>query len=136
MSQHPPAFLPVSGRSLMATALLANGRDEGENLQMRIQGTGPIGTIITEASSALTCRGMVGYPSADAASVPELVGMNEAATLRLTRTHPFWKRPYTGTIALRCGEIAEDVVQYLAKSEQTPASMGLSVEWDAEARTV
>ncbi|CAE7427368.1 kmo [Symbiodinium sp. CCMP2456] len=124
------------GRSLMATALLANGRDEGENLQMRIQGTGPIGTIITEASSALTCRGMVGYPSADAASVPELVGMNEAATLRLTRTHPFWKRPYTGTIALRCGEIAEDVVQYLAMSEQTPASMGLSVEWDAEAGCV
>lgn len=121
------------GRALLATILLANGRDEGESLQLRIQGDGPIGSIITEASSALTVRGMVGNPAADAPSVPELVGVGSASTLRLTRTHPYWKRPYTGTIGLKCGEIAEDVVQYLGMSEQTPASMGLSVEWDSEA---
>ena len=121
------------GRALLATTLLANGRDEGESLQLRIQGDGPIGSIITEASSALTVRGMVGNPAADAPSVPDLVGMGSGSTLRLTRTHPYWKRPYTGTIGLKNGEIAEDVVQYLAMSEQTPASMGLSVEWDSEA---
>eukprot|EP00913_Durusdinium_trenchii_P030072 g28181.t1 len=71
-----------------------------------------------------------------ASSVPELVGLGAGSTLRLTRTHPYWKRPYTGTIALKCGEIAEDVVQYLGMSEQTPASMGLSVEWDSEAGCV
>lgn len=121
------------GRALLATTLLANGRDEGESLQLRIQGDGPIGSIITEASSALTVRGMVGNPHADAPTVPDLVGVGSASTLRLTRTHPYWKRPYTGTIGLKCGEIAEDVVQYLGTSEQTPASMGLSVEWDSEA---
>ena len=121
------------GRALLATTLLANGRDEGESLQLRIQGDGPIGSIITEASSALTVRGMVGNPAADAPSVPDLVGVGSASTLRLTRTHPYWKRPYTGTIGLKCGEIAEDVAQYLGMSEQTPASMGLSVEWDSEA---
>lgn len=124
------------GRALMATTLLANGRDEGESLQLRIQGDGPIGSIIAEASSALTVRGMVGNPMAEASSVPELVGLGAGSTLRLTRTHPYWKRPYTGTIALKCGEIAEDVVQYLGMSEQTPASMGLSVEWDSEAGCV
>lgn len=122
------------GRALLATTLLANGRDEGESLQLRIQGDGPIGSIITEASSALTVRGMVGNPQADAPTVPDLVGVGSASTLRLTRTHPYWKRPYTGTIGLKCGEIAEDVVQYLGTSEQTPASMGLSVEWDSEAQ--
>lgn len=121
------------GRALLATTLLANGRDEGESLQLRIQGDGPIGSIITEASSALTVRGMVGNPAADAPSVPDLVGVGSASTLRLTRTHPYWKRPYTGTIGLKSGEIAEDVAQYLGMSEQTPASMGLSVEWDSEA---
>lgn len=124
------------GRALLATTLLANGRDEGESLQLRIQGDGPIGSIITEASSALTVRGMVGNPAADAPSVPDLVGVGSASTLRLTRTHPYWKRPYTGTIGLKSGEIAEDVAQYLGMSEQTPASMGLSVEWDSEAGCV
>jgi len=124
------------GRAVMATALLANGRDEGETLQLRILGDGPIGSIIAEASSALQCRGMVGNATVDAPTIPELVGVGEEATLRVTRTHPFWKRPYTGTIQLQNGEIAEDVVQYLATSEQTPASMGLSVEWDDEANQV
>lgn len=131
VSQHdcsPMAGIAL-GRAVLATVLLANGRDEGERLQLRIQGEGPIGSIITEASSALTCRGMVGAPKASAATVPELLG---GGTLRLTRTHPYWKRPYTGTIGLTSGEIAEDVVQYLTKSEQTPASMGLSVELDEE----
>eukprot|EP00931_Biecheleriopsis_adriatica_P102037 TRINITY_DN77068_c0_g1_i1.p1 TRINITY_DN77068_c0_g1~~TRINITY_DN77068_c0_g1_i1.p1 ORF type:complete len:404 (-),score=92.49 TRINITY_DN77068_c0_g1_i1:13-1224(-) len=131
-----PSASVALGRAVMATALLANGRDEGETLQMRIQGHGPIGTIIAEANSSLTCRGMLGNPQAEADSVPALVGVGEDSTIRVTRTHPFWKRPYTGTSALQCGEIAEDVVQYLSVSEQTPASMGLNVEWDAEAGCV
>lgn len=82
------------------------------------------------------CRGFIGNHDADALSVPELVGLEEDATLRVSRTHPYWRRPYTGTIRLKTGEIAEDIVQYLAQSEQTPASMGLSVELDPEAGTV
>eukprot|EP00442_Polarella_glacialis_P009541 CAMPEP_0115106082 /NCGR_PEP_ID=MMETSP0227-20121206/36424_1 /TAXON_ID=89957 /ORGANISM="Polarella glacialis, Strain CCMP 1383" /LENGTH=490 /DNA_ID=CAMNT_0002503573 /DNA_START=56 /DNA_END=1525 /DNA_ORIENTATION=- len=133
MHECTPISSVALGRALMAAVLLANGRDEGEKLQLRIMGDGPCGAIISEASSALDCRAFVGEPSADARTVPELVGVGEDSTLRVTRTHPYWKSPYTGTTQLKSGEIAEDVVQYLALSEQTPASMGLSVEWDAEA---
>ncbi|CAE8628631.1 unnamed protein product [Polarella glacialis] len=133
MHECTPISSVALGRALMAAVLLANGRDEGEKLQLRIMGDGPCGAIISEASSALDCRAFVGEPSADARTVPELVGVGEESTLRVTRTHPYWKSPYTGTTQLKSGEIAEDVVQYLALSEQTPASMGLSVEWDAEA---
>jgi len=79
---------------------------------------------------------MVGEPQAEAATVPELIGAGEGATLRVSRMHPYWKSPYSGTTQLKSGEIAEDIVQYLAISEQTPASMGLSVEWDHELRRV
>lgn len=131
-----PAASVALGRALMGVALLANGRDEGEKLQLRIQGDGPAGCIIAEATSAMECRGFVGEPTADAPSVADLVGVGEASTLRVTRMHPFWKRPYAGTVQLKSGEIAEDIVQYLAMSEQTPASMGLSVEWDSQAGCV
>lgn len=134
--QTSPIASIALGRAVMGTALLANGRDPGETLQVRISGGGPCGAIIAEASSSMHCRGFVGEPSAEAATVPELVGTGEEATLRVTRMHPFWKSPYTGTVQLKCGEIAEDIVQYLAMSEQTPASMGLSVEWDKEAGCV
>eukprot|EP00448_Togula_jolla_P002771 CAMPEP_0170611172 /NCGR_PEP_ID=MMETSP0224-20130122/23049_1 /TAXON_ID=285029 /ORGANISM="Togula jolla, Strain CCCM 725" /LENGTH=415 /DNA_ID=CAMNT_0010936593 /DNA_START=20 /DNA_END=1267 /DNA_ORIENTATION=+ len=124
------------GRALMGTALLASGRDTGETMQMRIEGTGPVGTIITEANASLECRGFAGNPQADAPTIPELIGLGEDATLRLSRTHPYWKSPYTGTSLLKTGEIAEDIVQYLAMSEQTPASMGLNVQWDSEANRI
>ena len=39
---------------------------------------------------------------------------------------------FSAGLPRKCGEIAEDVVQYLALSEQTPASMGLQVDWDSE----
>jgi len=131
-----PATSVALGRALMGTVLLASGRDAGESMQLRITGGGPCGAIIAEATSTLQCRGFVAEPTADAPTIPELVGLAADATLRITRTHPFWRSPYTGTTQLKSGEIAEDIVQYLALSEQTPASMGLSVEWDSDAGCV
>ena len=84
----------------------------------------------------LRCRAFLAEPTAEADSVPELLGVGGDATLRVSRMHPYWKQPYTGTIGLQTGEVAEDIVQYLALSEQTPASMGLSVEWDNETGSV
>lgn len=124
------------GRCLMGALLLANGRDEGERVQLIVQGDGAVGNIIAEACADNTCRGLLGNPNADARSVPELIGVSDKSMLQVARTHPLWKRPYTGTIKLKSGEIAEDIVQYLALSEQTPASMGLNVEWDDEAGRV
>jgi len=124
------------GRALLGVELMASGRDEGETLQLRINGNGPCGSIIAEANSALQCRGFLGDPKAEAGSVPELVGVGAGCFLRVTRMHPFWKTPYSGTTELSSGEIAEDIVQYLALSEQTPASMGLNVMWDEEAGRV
>jgi len=124
------------GRSAMAALLLANGRDEGEKVQLRIEGGGPGGNIIAEASSGMSIRAMMGHPEAEASSVPELLGNAEDARISVVRTHPYWKAPYTGTTPLESGEIAEDIVNYLGRSEETPSSMGLSVEWDSEAQQV
>lgn len=37
------------------------------------------------------------------------------------------KQPYTGQVPIVSGEIAEDFTYYLAKSEQIPSAVGLSV---------
>jgi molecular chaperone Hsp33 len=42
------------------------------------------------------------------------------------------KEPYTGTIELMTGEIADDLTYYFASSEQTPSSVGLGVLMDKE----
>ncbi|CAI5959667.1 unnamed protein product [Closterium sp. NIES-64] len=47
--------------------------------------------------------------------------------LSVIRTHPSWQSPYTGTVPLVSGEIAEDLANYLAESEQINSAMGLGV---------
>lgn len=138
------------GRAVMGAMLLANGRDEGERVQLRVEGTGAVGSILGESSWDMGVRGMVGHPDAEASSIPELLGVglesesqegegsedgatpSKVPTLHITRTHPYWKAPYTGTTPLESGEIAEDIVQYLAMSEEIPSTMGLNVQWDTE----
>jgi len=38
--------------------------------------------------------------------------------LSVVRSHPAQERPYTGLVEIRSGEIADDLANYLADSEQ------------------
>jgi hypothetical protein len=51
-----------------------------------------------------------------------------AGSISLVRTHPLAPQPYTGTVELVSGEIAEDLTHYLAQSEQTNSAMALGVQ--------
>ncbi len=41
--------------------------------------------------------------------------------LSVVRSHPAQERPYTGLVEIRSGEIADDLANYLADSEQVGA---------------
>lgn len=45
----------------------------------------------------------------------------------MVRSHPSDKQPYTGMVPITSGEIAQDLTQYLAESEQQNSALGLGV---------
>ncbi|QVI34376.1 Hsp33 family molecular chaperone [Lacticaseibacillus chiayiensis] len=126
------------GRTLVATALLAVSglKNRDDLLTVRIKGDGPVGSIITDGTEIGTVRGYVQEPHV---SLPlNLVGKIDVARavgkhgmLAVTKDIGVGE-PFTGQVPLVSGELAEDFTYYLAKSEQIPAAVGLSVFVNAD----
>ncbi|SMB91083.1 Hsp33 family molecular chaperone HslO [Deinococcus hopiensis] len=122
------------GRALAASALLAAvlGKKGDSRVNVRIQGGGPVGWIVAEGSVDGQIRGYVREPGADLPlrerdgklDVSGVVGTDgELAVTRLLDNG----EPYTGSVELVSGEIAEDVSTYLGVSEQIPNAVLLGV---------
>lgn len=121
----------VLGRSLLGTLLLAGAELKGDQeLTLRLLGDGPVGAAVVTAKSDLTVKGYVqnnhvALPARedDHIDVKKAVGKG---WLQVTKDLGL-KQPYTGEVPIVSGEIAEDLTYYLAKSEQIPSAVGLSV---------
>lgn len=122
------------GRTLTASALLAVvlGKKVDSRVTVRVEGGGPVGWIVAEGSASGQVRGYVREPGADLPlresdgklDVSGIVGnTGELAVTRLLDNG----EPYTGSIELVSGEIAEDISSYLGVSEQIPNAVLLGV---------
>ena len=121
------------GRLLTASALMgATLKGEEDILTLQVRGSGPLKRLIAVAKNDGRVKGYVDNPIILSRTVGEAIGKG---TLTVTRDMGL-KEPYTSTIDLRTGEIAEDLTYYFAASEQTPTSVGLGVLYDRETVTI
>jgi molecular chaperone Hsp33 len=132
-----PTAAAALGRSLCATSLLGDMlKEAGASLTVRINGGGPVGTLMTVSDSGGNVRGYAQNPKADLPTradgkldVGGLVGKN--GMLTVSRDFGFGE-PYVGSTELVSGEIAEDYTAYYCSSEQTQAACGLGVLIDTD----
>lgn len=132
-----PVATAALGRTLCATSLLGDMlKDQDASLTVRINGGGPIGSIITVSDSQGNVRGYVQNPAIDLPKrtdgkldVGAAVGKN--GMLTVSRDLGL-KEPYIGSTSLVSGEIAEDFTAYYAESEQVGAACGLGVLVDTD----
>lgn len=126
-----PVITAALGRLLTAGAIMGNMMKGDEDvITLRIQGDGPVGSILVTADS----KGHVkGYPAQPCVILPansvgklDVAGAIGNGYLTVIRDIGL-KEPYSGTCELVSGEIAEDLTYYFASSEQTPSSVGLGV---------
>ncbi len=130
-----PTATTALGRALLGAVLLSTGTKDGQTLQLRFRGDGPLGTVLAISDSDGLARGTVQNAMAD---VPPREGRFDVAagigqgTLVVVRNHASWREPHTGIVRLETGEIAVDLAKYLTESEQSPAAIGLAVGLDRE----
>lgn len=125
-----PVATVALGRALMGAVLLAAGGKDGERLQLRFQGDGPLSPVMAMADCDGRARGSVGDRTlhlplrSGRLDVGGAVGQGQ---LVVVRQRTGWREPYTGIVPIVSGEIGEDLALYLTESEQTPAAVGLGV---------
>lgn len=124
------------GRTMAAGLLLASSMKTPESrINIRIEGSGPLGGLLVDAGLDGTVRGYVDNPTIELP--PNKIGKLDVGKAVGNQGYLYVVRdvgygyPYSSTVELISGEIGDDITHYLVTSEQTPSALVLGVFVDA-----
>ncbi|MQS89443.1 Hsp33 family molecular chaperone HslO [Companilactobacillus mishanensis] len=120
------------GRTMIGSILVATSTiKEDEVLTTRVVGNGPAGAIVVDADAQGNVKGYiqnphVSLPLNDNHHIDVRGAVGTQGTLSVTKDLHL-KEPFTGQTPIVSGEIGDDFAYYMAKSEQIPSAVGVSV---------
>lgn len=120
------------GRLSIAASLMGMGmKSSSDSLTLRMNGNGPTGALIAVADGmgnvkSYVCNPVVEIPLNKYGKLDVAGAVGRDGTLSVVKDMGL-KEPYCGQVPIVSGEIAEDIANYYAVSEQTPTVCGLGV---------
>lgn len=126
-----PTATAALGRVLTICSIMGSQLkvDDG-SVTVQFKGNGPLGSVICVSDSQGNVRGYLQNPACDLPLRPDgklNVGAGIGQGYVMVIKDIGLKDPVTGTTVLVNGEIAEDMTQYFAESEQIPSACALGV---------
>lgn len=130
-----PLAAVALGRALTGAVLMGALLKGDQYVQLKFEGNGPLGKVITEGSPSGWCRGYVAHPHAELPLVEGRLdvagGIGRAGLLTVTKDIGM-KHKYQGTTHLVSSEIGEDLAYYLTTSEQIPSAVALGIHLNTD----
>ena len=120
------------GRLLTAASLMGSAlKGADDSVTLRINGNGPAGTVLAASDSHGNVRGyavnsVVELPLNDKGKLDVSGAVGKDGFLTVIKDLGL-KEPYVGQVQIVSGEIAEDITNYFATSEQIPTVCALGV---------
>lgn len=136
LSRHsdPPLVAELLAESIVATVALASGLKYDGIFTLQVQGDGPVGTLVADATSAGALRACATYNAKRVQAVaiggrpehlqPHLLG---AGHLAFTVDQGADTERYQGIIALTGGSLVDSVHEYFRQSEQLASIIKINV---------
>ncbi|PZO39989.1 MAG: Hsp33 family molecular chaperone HslO [Pseudanabaena frigida] len=119
------------GRAMSASLLLASNMKQSQaRVNVRVAGDGGLGLVYADAGFDGTVRGFVTNPQFESPPLADgqqnvSQGIGHTGFLKVMRDVGYGE-PYSSTVELISGDIANDVAWYLASSEQTYSKLILT----------
>lgn len=132
-----PTAAAALGRTLSVGSMMGSMlKSEQEQLTIRINGGGPIGTVLVDAYSDGHVRGFVSDPHVhyqynDTGKLAVGIAVGKEGTLEVIKDMGM-KENWSGAVALQSGEIGDDFAYYFTVSEQTPSAVSVGVLVDTD----
>lgn len=123
------------GRTLTAAMLLASELKGEERIKIRLEGSGPVGSITAEANRVGEIRGYVQNPRAELdysdpdVSIGDGIGIGLLTVSKILYDEA---EPRTSTIQIVEGDILSDMAHFMAQSEQVLSAFLLDVDINEE----
>lgn len=125
------------GRLLTAAAIMGSWqKNEKDSLTITVNGNGDAGSVVATCKNDGYVKGFMTNPAADLPvrvsdgklDVSGIIGQGDMTIIMDVGL----KKPYSGTVNLVTGEIAEDLATYFLQSDQIPSAVGLGVLVDTD----
>lgn len=131
-----PTATAAMGRTVSGGAMMGAMLKDGQSVTVQVQGEGPIGQIVVDANAQGKVRGyvanpLVDFPLNEQGKLDVAGAVGREGFLHVIKDLGL-KDPYSGSVPLVSGELAEDFTYYFAKSEQTPSAVALGVLVDRD----
>ncbi len=125
----------VLGRAYLGAGLMSANLKGADSTSIKIECSGPIKGLTVEANAFGEVRGFlknVPIPIDKPMQDFDLAPFFGAGFLSVIRYLEDAKQPFTGKVALKYGNIAQDLANYYLTSEQVPTAFNLSIKYDTE----
>lgn len=126
-----PTATAALGRTLTGAALIGSMLKREETVTVQVMGKGPVCPIVADADAKGRVRGyvkdpLIHFPPTPQGKLDVSRAVGSEGYLYVIKDLGL-KEPYSGSVPLVSGELAQDFTYYFSRSEQTPSACALGV---------